>query len=67
MKITIDFELDRRDYLDDDGLTPPPEVTDAELVLGVAQSDYKKFAFDVADQIIKSLEDNLTEAELTNN
>ena len=57
MKITIDFELDRRDFLDEDGLTPPPEVTDAELVLSQAQSDYKEFAFLVADQIIETLKE----------
>lgn len=57
MKITIDFELDRQNIIDFDGLTPPPEVSDAELLLSLAQSDYKEFAFAVADSAIKTLEE----------
>ena len=59
MKITIDFDIDRRDYLDEDGLTPLPEVKDAELLLSDAESDYKEFAFTVADAVIKTLKDSL--------
>ena len=59
MKITIDFDIDRRDYLDNDGLTPPASVTDAELVLMDAHLDYKEFAQTVADAVIKTLEDSL--------
>ncbi len=60
MKITIDFELDRHEYFDDEGNPPPPEVSDAELVLSRAHCDYKEFAFLVADQIIKTLEESLS-------
>lgn len=60
MKITIDFELDRLDYFDDEGNLPPPEVSDEELVLSTAHCDYNGFAFRVADQIIETLEESLS-------
>lgn len=56
MKITLDFPIDRHDWLDDDGNPPSPEVTDKQLLLWTAQSDYKQFAFEVADAVLQQLQ-----------
>lgn len=63
MKITIDFELDRQNIIDFDGSAPSPEVTDAELLLSLAKSDYKQFAFAVADSAIETLEEACESAD----
>ena len=63
MKITIDFELDRHDYFDDEGRPPTADVTDAELLLHRALSDVKEFAFLTFDLVIEQLEKAVEEAK----
>ena len=58
MKITIDYEIDRHSFFDQEGRPPGPDVTEAELVLGEALSDYKQFAFQLADQALKTLKES---------
>ena len=60
MNITLNFPLDRRDFLDQDGLTPDESVSDAELLLMLAESDYKQFSQDIAKAVVKTLNQSIS-------
>ena len=55
MKITIDYPFDRRDYPSIDSFRFRPALTDKEILLEAADSDYKEFAFKVADLVYAEL------------
>ena len=60
MNITLNFPLDRRDFLDSDGLTPDESVSDEELLLSLAESDIKQFGQDLAESVVKTLNQSIS-------
>jgi len=61
MNITVKLPFDRRNFIDADGLMPDSSTSDTELLLALAESDYKQFSFDVADAVIETLKNKQQE------
>jgi len=55
MNITVEIPFDRNKFRDEEGLSPDNSISDAQLLLSLAESDYKQFSFDLADAVIKTL------------
>ena len=55
MKITIDIDPNRELWEECGEFGEFDTVSDAQLILWTAESDFKEFAFDIADGVLETL------------
>lgn len=59
MKLTINIPIDRSSYLDENGNTHDDSVSDIQLLLWGARSDYKEFKDNITSLIVRHLKEEM--------
>ena len=59
MKLTINIPIDRSSYLDENGNPPDDSVSDSQLLLWDAESDYKEFKNNITSLIVRHLKEEM--------